>query len=201
MAGEMVDGTKSLGGAVEIGGQSSKHSESVLVENPNWDVAPGMDMGNKAHIIINPNPSTETNLNSLKKPCADVLKPKVGVNRMKFEYHSPEVVDGRVVIKPPLHIDVQGRKAWENCLVGYFFEKRVAYHVMNYVARRKWSNRGLTEVIMNEDNFFFFKFATEQDLMEVLEEGVCMVEGKPLILQRWYPQIVLSKEVPKFIPL
>ncbi|KAL8097941.1 hypothetical protein AgCh_030893 [Apium graveolens] len=135
------------------------------------------------------------------KQWSEIVRPKEGYSRMKFEYHTPEVVDGKVVIKPPLHVDVQGRKAWENCLVGYFFENRVAFHVMHHIAKRKWSKRGLLEVIMNNEGFFFFKFETEKDLLEILEEGVCLIEGKPLILQRWYPQIELSKEVPRFIPL
>ncbi|KAK1389486.1 hypothetical protein POM88_017664 [Heracleum sosnowskyi] len=120
---------------------------------------------------------------------------------MKFEYHSPEVCEGRVIIRPPLSVDIQGRKAWENCIVGYFFERRVAFHTMEFHAKRHWGNRGLMEVIMNDDGFFFFKFNCEADLLEVLEDEVCMVKGKPLIMQRWYPQIVLSKDVPKFIPL
>ncbi|XP_074351322.1 uncharacterized protein LOC141690415 [Apium graveolens] len=86
-------------------------------------------------------------------------------------------------------------------MVGYFLKKRVAFHVMQYNAKRKWSRRGLLDVIINDDVFFFFKFSNEQDLLAILEEGVCMVEGKPLILQRWYPHINLSKNVHKLIPL
>lgn len=120
---------------------------------------------------------------------------------MSFEYHLPEISDGKIVIKPPLSVDIQGREPWKNCLVGYFFEKRVAFHTMEYHANRRWKNRGLNEVIMNEDGFFFFKFTCEEDLLEILEEDVCLIEGKPLILQRWHHQMVLSKEVPKTIPL
>lgn len=72
---------------------------------------------------------------------------------------------------------------------------------MEFQANRRWKNRGLIEVIMNEEGFFFFKFGCEDDLLEILEEDVCLIEGKPLILQRWYPHIVLSKDVPKTIPL
>ncbi|KAL8108506.1 uncharacterized protein LOC141673806 [Apium graveolens] len=68
-------------------------------------------------------------------------------------------------------------------------------------AKRRWAKRGLLDVIMNDDGFFFFMFLNEQDLLAVLEEGVYMVEGKPLILQRWHSQVVLSKEVPGVIPL
>ncbi|XP_063940247.1 uncharacterized protein LOC135149184 [Daucus carota subsp. sativus] len=143
----------------------------------------------------------ENNGSVLKKSWTEVLKPKTAFKRMEFEYHCPEVVDGKIIIKPPLSVDIQGRKAWENCLVGYFFENRVAFHVMEYTAKRRWSNCGLTDVIMNEEGFFFFKYATEEDLLGILEEGVCMVNGKPFILQRWYRQIVLAQDVPKTIPL
>lgn len=145
--------------------------------------------------------SGEVKSDQKPKLWSEVINSKEGHQRLKFEYHTPELVNGKIVIRPPLKVDIDGRKPWENCLVGYFFERRVAYHVMEYNAKRKWAKRGLLEVIMNDDGFFFFKFATENDLLEILEEGVCMVDGKPLILQRWYPQIVLSKDVPKFIPL
>lgn len=135
------------------------------------------------------------------KPWKEIIKPKGNKARLKFEYHCPEVVEGRVVIRPPLSVDLQGRKAWENCLVGYFFEKRVSFHSMEFNAKKRWGNRGLKEVIMNDEGFFFFKFEEEEDLLEVLEDEACMIEVKPLILQRWYPQIVLAKDVPKTIPL
>lgn len=41
------------------------------------------------------------------------------------------------IIIPPLIVDLNGRVAWENCLVGFFFEKRVAFHVMQYQANRR----------------------------------------------------------------
>lgn len=115
--------------------------------------------------------------------------------------HTPAINEGKIIIKPPLDVDLLGRKAWENCLVGYFFEKRVVFQTMVYHANRKWKNRGLSEVIMNDEGFFFFKFKCEADLLEVLEEDVYMIEGKPLILQRWHSKIILTKNVPRMIPL
>lgn len=140
-------------------------------------------------------------LKKSNKPWVNLLKINNNLGRMCFEYHIPEIEDGKIVIKPPLSVDIQGREPWKNCLVGYFFEKRVAFHTMEFQANRRWKNRGLIEVIMNEEGFFFFKFGCEEDLLEILEEGVCLIEGKPLILQRWHSQIVLSKDVPKTIPL
>ncbi|KAL8104613.1 hypothetical protein AgCh_028726 [Apium graveolens] len=127
---------------------------------------------------------------------SDILGRKEGDKRLRFEYHTPEFVEGKVVIKPPLQVDVHRRIAWINCLVGYFFEKRVDFHVMQLHAKRRWEKRGLLAVIMNDEGFFFFKFSNEHDLLSIFEEGVCLVEGKPLVLQRWHPQIVLAKDVP-----
>ncbi|KAL8119637.1 hypothetical protein AgCh_016953 [Apium graveolens] len=111
--------------------------------------------------VVSPNSKT----GGESKQWLEIVRPKEGYARMKFEYHAPEVVEGK------------------------------------HIAMRKWAKRGLDAVIMNSEGFFFFKFASENELLEVLEEGVCLIEGKPLVLQRWYPQIELSKEVPKFIPI
>lgn len=90
------------------------------------------------------------------KKWSEIVKPKTSFGRMKFSVHTPEISEGKIIIKPPLSVDLQGKKAWENCLVGYFFEKRVAYHTIEYHANRKWKSKGLVEVIMNDDGFFFF---------------------------------------------
>ena len=77
-------------------------------------------------ILENPQfvPQRKLNVVGNRKPWSKVLKPKGKVERMKFEYHCHEVINGKVIIKPPLKVDIDGRKAWETCLVGYFFEKR-----------------------------------------------------------------------------
>ncbi|KAL8091843.1 hypothetical protein AgCh_034195 [Apium graveolens] len=113
---------------------------------------------------------TEQGQGGSGKTWSEILRKKDGDKRIKFDYHSPDFSDGKVIIKPPLQVDVQGRKVWEKSLVGYFFEKRVAFHVMQYNAKRRWARRGLLDVIMNDEGFFFFKFSNEQDLLAVLEE-------------------------------
>lgn len=73
---------------------------------------------------------------------------------MKFEYHVPEINDGKIVLRPPFSVDLQGRKAWDNFLVGHFFEMRVAFYTIYHHATRKWKNKALHEVIMNDEGFF-----------------------------------------------
>lgn len=88
-----------------------------------------------------------------RRAWSEIAKPKAQ-ERMKFEYHSPQLNGDKVFVKIPLSVGLKGRKAWENYLVGYFFERRVPFHVMEYHANRRWRNRGLIEVIMNDDGFF-----------------------------------------------
>lgn len=67
-----------------------------------------------------------------------LLNQKLLPQRMKFDFHTPEVNEGKIHIKPPLSVDLQGRKAWKNCLVGYFFETELhAFHTMEYHDNRK----------------------------------------------------------------
>lgn len=179
----------------ENGGYSnavgSKKDNNASPWNLNW-VSPG-ERPNQV--------SREGSTEGQAKKWNDVVRPKQQITRMKFEYFAPTKTEGKTIISPPLSVDLKGRAAWEFCLVGYFFEKRVAFHVMQFHANKKWKNRGLKDVIMNDDGFFFIRFQSEEDMLGVLEEESCLVEGKPLILQRWHPKLILSKEVPKTIPL
>ncbi|KAK1388011.1 hypothetical protein POM88_016189 [Heracleum sosnowskyi] len=56
-----------------------------------------------------------------ENPWTEMFKSKVNLERLKFEYHCPEFDKGRVVIRPLLSVDIQGCKAWENCIVGLRF--------------------------------------------------------------------------------
>lgn len=145
-------------------------------------------LGEKINVMVD-----EGNTAVQKTKWNEVVRPKRNKERMKFNYFEPTRSDGITVISPPLSVDVKGRAAWENSLVGYFFENIVAFHVMQFHANKRWRNRGLIDVIMNEEGFFFFKFKSEEECW--------LIEGKPLILQRWHPKLILSKDVPKKIPM
>lgn len=202
-----VNGSDENPGASEDGSDLMKNGKAGLNEKNDFifnQIQDRMDKGESDKRQSQPHGSLncrETEQSKQGRNWSEMVKSKKVAPRLKFEYHAPEKIQGKIVIKPPLSVDLQGRKAWENCLVGYFFEKRVPFHSMEYHANRKWKNRGLTEVIMNDEGFFFFKFQCESDLLEVLEDDACMIEGKPLILQRWHSKIILTKNVPRNIPI
>lgn len=50
-------------------------------------------------------------------------------------------------------------------------------------------------MMMTTKGFFFFKFASDKGLLEVLESGPWMIRKNPLFLNRWSPNTSVSKEV------
>ncbi|KAK1390958.1 hypothetical protein POM88_019136 [Heracleum sosnowskyi] len=79
------------------------------------------------------------------------------------------------------HVQKLGKIVWN----GISLKEGLRFILWSTMLKEHGGNRGLKEVIMNDEGFFFFKFDGEEDLLEVLEDEVCMIEGKPLIMQRW----------------
>lgn len=64
-----------------------------------------------------------------------------------------------------------------------------------------WKKYGLTDVTMNDRSFFFFKFASEPEMHQCLEEGHWLFQNKPIYLQKWKHAMDLYKEILKVVPL
>ncbi|KAJ9538950.1 hypothetical protein OSB04_031683 [Centaurea solstitialis] len=90
---------------------------------------------------------------------------------------------------------------WALTLAGYFIGKRPAFPFVQYHARRMWKQFGLSEVILNDQAYFFFKFNSEQGLNFVLENGPWLFNGMPIFIQQWQPGLCFDKPEPKKVPL
>ncbi|MFS7905417.1 hypothetical protein Hanom_Chr01g00047431 [Helianthus anomalus] len=55
--------------------------------------------------------------------------------------------------------------------------------------------------MMNKDGFFFFKFDSKEGMTKVLEGGPWLIRKMPLFLNVWAPDVSLSKEGIKSIPV
>ncbi|KAJ9554964.1 hypothetical protein OSB04_009578 [Centaurea solstitialis] len=66
-----------------------------------------------------------------------------------------------------------------------------------------YSNKsyGLSDVILNDQGYFFFKFNSEQGLNFVFENGPWLFNGMPIFIQKWQPGLCFDKSEPKKIPL
>ncbi|KAK0608558.1 hypothetical protein LWI29_032416 [Acer saccharum] len=100
-----------------------------------------------------------------------------------------------------MEVAEDGSKAWKNCLVGYFIEKKLPFSLVNNIAMRIWGNRGLLEVLANDKGFYFFKFSNDEACSNVLEAGPWLFAGRMVILKKWHPKLILSKDSYSKIPV
>ncbi|KAL4570389.1 hypothetical protein LXL04_026041 [Taraxacum kok-saghyz] len=50
-------------------------------------------------------------------------------------------------------------------------------------AMSKWKKHGIEEVMVNDDGFYFFRFSTEQVMIEVLEGGPWIIFDNPIVIR------------------
>jgi hypothetical protein len=120
---------------------------------------------------------------------------------MKLKFHQPTAEGGRRVVSPPPEVAAEGCKIWENCLVGYMVEKKLPFSAVQTIAHKVWGNKGLCEVLANENGFYFFKFSEANACSTILETGPWLFAGKPFFLKKWQPGLILTKESHSKIPI
>ncbi|GJT53770.1 ribonuclease H-like domain-containing protein [Tanacetum coccineum] len=59
----------------------------------------------------------------------------------------------------------------------------------------------LDEIIMNDCGLYFLKFKSDEGMQYVLENGLWLVDGLPLFVQKWEAGMCMSKLEPKKVPL
>ncbi|KAJ9544054.1 hypothetical protein OSB04_023761 [Centaurea solstitialis] len=135
---------------------------------------------------------------------ADLLKKSANLasGKGKLKYYPPVVTElgtRRAFIPDELIQKQASERALT--LAGYFIGKRPAFPFVQYHARRMWKQFGLSEVILNDQAYFFFKFNSEQGLNFVLENGPWLFNGMPIFIQQWQPGLCFDKPEPKKVPL
>jgi hypothetical protein len=105
----------------------------------------------------------------------------------------------RLVIPEDILLDTTGK--WKRCMVGFFPGFRMPYHAVNTIASRVWKNKGLENVMTTTNGFMLFRFKTELEMQEVLEQGPWMFGGKAIILQQWHPHFVFDKNKISKLPV
>ncbi|KAK2658399.1 hypothetical protein Ddye_004932 [Dipteronia dyeriana] len=97
---------------------------------------------------------------------------------MNLKYYQPFHSGNMKCVSSPLEVVENGSKAWKNCLVGYFIEKKLSFSLVNNIAMRILGNRGLLEVLANEKGFYFFKFSDDEACSNVLEACPWLFAGR-----------------------
>ena len=65
---------------------------------------------------------------------------------------------------------------------------------MEYYIQNAWAKYGITKVLMNAKELFFFKFDSKRGMEDVLNGGPWMIHYIPIILKPWTINTSLLKE-------
>nr|GEV95402.1 RNA-directed DNA polymerase, eukaryota, reverse transcriptase zinc-binding domain protein [Tanacetum cinerariifolium] len=90
----------------------------------------------------------------------------------------------------------EGKDKWQLIVCGYFVGCRMSVNELKYHTRRMWERYGLREIVFDVDDMCFFKFKDEEGMKCIIEQSPWIVNGKPLVVQKWDPKIVIEKEAP-----
>ncbi|KAL7163729.1 hypothetical protein ACSBR2_039783 [Camellia fascicularis] len=115
---------------------------------------------------------------------------------VNLKFFRPKRDQDKIVVEmPPTSPSVK----WEACLVGYFIDKNLPYNLIKNNAINMWKNKGLVDILKNDDGFIFFMFENRDCCTNVLKGGPWYVGEFFLILKQWHRMMKLSKEDKKSI--
>lgn len=90
--------------------------------NPNFKLVSG-DLNMGAGTCLKGGPS---------KSWSDVVSNSAGKNKLALSFHPPSMVDGEILVKPPVEVLQKGNQVWSTSLVGYFLHSKLPYKVVEW---------------------------------------------------------------------
>lgn len=121
--------------------------------------------------------------------------------RMSLQYYPPCVLNDKLVVNPPVEIEISGVSKWKDCVVGYFVDKKLPFMAVKKIAEKIWGKFGLSEVLSKDEDFFIFQFDRAGAYRQIVEAGPWHFGGRLLVLKQWQPHMTLEKEQLKKVPL
>ncbi|GJS48549.1 retrovirus-related pol polyprotein from transposon TNT 1-94 [Tanacetum coccineum] len=155
-----------------------------------------MEENNDGSYEENPNPKSMN-----KGSFVEILnfeKPQ-SMSKYRTLVNSEQVENVDVVL--PLAAVTAAQQRYVNSFVGYFVGKNVVFPLVQNYVTNTWGKFGFQKVIKDEDGFLFFKFASLTGLEQVLEQRPWLIQNVPLILTKWSPNLVLTKDKVTKVPV
>ncbi|KAL0401197.1 UNVERIFIED_CONTAM: hypothetical protein Slati_4149600 [Sesamum latifolium] len=120
-------------------------------------------------------------------------------SRKTLSFVPPTTQNGKIIVRPSFELVHEGSRQWVATVVGYFLGKKSYFHHLNEYVCSVWPL--VKEVIATTNGFFFFKFKRVAAMEEVIEGGPWLFQGKPIVLQRWKPELALRKHKHTQVPI
>lgn len=86
-------------------------------------------------------------------------------------------------------------------LYGYFVGGNPLFQVVRQNLIRMWHKFGFKSMFKNRNGFYFFRFDTEEGMLNVLKTSPWVVDNVHLMLNLWKPDSHLTKPNPKMLPI
>nr|XP_016466880.1 PREDICTED: uncharacterized protein LOC107789555 [Nicotiana tabacum] len=143
-----------------------------------------------------PNPrGTEINL-------AEVVKGNISQRQgMQLEYYPPIIKEGVKVVRLN-QIEVKDKtQKWQASLIGYVLGGNSSFKDMFNFVYGVWSFVATPQVFLHDDEYFVFKFESEDDKKLVIQKGPYTFNNRPMILKQYEPKFQINKEKTRNIPI
>ncbi|PWA88072.1 reverse transcriptase domain, Reverse transcriptase zinc-binding domain protein [Artemisia annua] len=109
--------------------------------------------------------------------------------------------DGEETVVFDEEIVQKGSMKWSNTVCGYFVGQNMSIHELRYHIRRMWSRFGVKDINENGNGMNLFKFKDEIGMNQVLSQRPWMVNSRPMFVQKWDPEIGMTKVEPVKLPV
>ncbi|GKD48359.1 RNA-directed DNA polymerase, eukaryota, reverse transcriptase zinc-binding domain protein, partial [Tanacetum coccineum] len=131
--------------------------------------------------------------NSFVKSYAKTVEKKE-LNKNLYCIPTSKKDNGDEVVVFDEEIVEEGSKKWLNTVCGYFVGCNMSPGELRYNIRRMWSKYGLYDIISNGNSVWLFKFRNKEGMNTIVNQSPLMVNGKPLMVQKWNPDVCVEKD-------
>lgn len=120
--------------------------------------------------------------------------------KSELKYYAPQSVEGEKVVRLPSDALENGKKQWEQSLVGRFVGDAPDMKLVVALVNKLWGKRSKV-VVSRKGVWFVFQFENQNLLNWVLESSRWYLGRRLLILQKWSPDLTGSKQRWDKIPI
>ncbi|KAJ9535154.1 hypothetical protein OSB04_un001768 [Centaurea solstitialis] len=104
-------------------------------------------------------------------------------------------------VRIPVELATEVMNVHKSTLFGYFLGPRLNFAIVEKYAKTTWSKFGLTDVMLNNNGIFFFKFNDVGGSNQVVAAGPSMIRGVPFFVEQWEPGKGIMKPIHNVCPL
>ncbi|XVE91311.1 hypothetical protein DITRI_Ditri20bG0143500 [Diplodiscus trichospermus] len=104
-----------------------------------------------------------------------------------LQVFTPQEVEGKVIVAPPIEAFEEGVDLWSNAVVAQFIRKMPNFSLFQRLVNVLWGDDGHIDIRPAGVNVFIIQFPNSSMRDRVLESGPWHIQNKPIIVRKWEP--------------